>query len=57
MGRYIENSDFIGLSVGQLFKKSNLEQNQTLFAREKIIIHYMLLSKLWYIGQIYTLLK
>ena len=35
--RQAENSDFIGSSIGQGSKKSNLEQNATLIEEEKII--------------------
>ena len=35
MDRQTENCDFIGPSVGQGSKKSNLEQNATLFERKK----------------------
>ena len=35
--RQTENSDFIGPSIGQGFKKSNLVQNATLLEEEKII--------------------
>ena len=57
MDRQTENSDFIGLYVGRGSKKSNLEQSATLFERDKIIVHYILSWKLWYIGQLYTILK
>ena len=35
--RQAENSSFIGPSIGQGSKKSNLEQNATLIEEEKII--------------------
>ena len=42
MDRQTEKSGFIGPSVGHGSKKSNLEQSEqseTLFEREKIIVH------------------
>ena len=39
MDRHTEISDFIGSSLGQVSKKSNLEYSMTLFEREKIIIN------------------
>ena len=39
MDRQTENSDFIGPSLGQGSKKSNLEHSTTLSEREKILIN------------------
>ena len=38
-GRQIENSNFIGPSIGQGSKKSNLEHRVILFEREKVIVN------------------
>ena len=54
--RQAEDSDFIGPSIEHGSRKSNL-QNATLIEEEKIIANLILSSKLWYFGQICTILK
>ena len=40
-----------------LTKKSYLEQDAALFERKKLTVNQIFSSKLWYIGQIYTIPK
>ena len=51
-----DNNDFIGPSVGQGSKISNLEKFNSLW-EGKIIVNHIVSSKLWFISQIYTILK
>ena len=51
-----DNSDFIGSSVGQWSKISNLEKCNSLW-EGKIIVNQIVLSKIWFLSQIYTILK
>ena len=51
-----DNSDFIGSSVGQGSKISNLEKYNSLW-EGKIIVNQIVLSEIWFLSQIYTIRK
>ena len=62
IGVYFHNSTHDNRNWEKIYdnlikKNSNLEQNAALFERKKVTINQIFRSKLWYIGQIYTIPK